>query len=252
MAACLLLPSCHVWRTFSLYQMMPRRCEARAPANRSAICCTWPLWLGTAVSVSKIGSSVKLRTAVIVGTNSLLERDFRAEVVDVQPNPVNIRLTRPPWTQRWIDPRIPRSVAAQSSRPRRPFRAPCRGEYLVDMPPRGNEYARWNVAISPRIPRAIHLMPEREADGGAKRTYRRSILAQVAVIPASGDGPESDPTGVKLDQWQDSLGQQRPGPGGREWLPKRLIALNDSRLKTCSLLEPLRGSWLMTVRATPT
>src|SRR5579859_562299 len=80
-------------------------------------------------------------------------------------------------------------------------------------------------------------MPEREPHGTAERTYRRCILAQVAVIPASGDGAETGQTGLNLDQWQDPLGQQRPGPGGREWLPERLIVLNDSRLDICSLLE---------------
>src|SRR5215472_1567785 len=61
------------------------------------------------------------------------ERDLRAEVVDVQPNPVDIRPTRPPWTQRWTDPRIPRSQAASRPHPD-DLPRPSRSEYLVDMP----------------------------------------------------------------------------------------------------------------------
>src|SRR6202020_3598682 len=115
--------------------------------------------------------------------------DYRAEgitwavVVPVDAHPVDILPARPPLTNGGIQPGL-RGV--DRPQPRNVGR-PHRTEYVNYMAPGGDEIGRRCVSISPRIPVAIHLVPEGDDNRVAERFHVLGIGTEPGVSVAGRD-----------------------------------------------------------------
>src|SRR5262245_5672710 len=98
------------------------------------------------------------------------------------------------------------------------------------MPPRRYKRRRRDVPIAPRIPVAVHLMPEADDNRVAKVTDAAGIATEVNVVGTGGDRRDRRVGGVDLHVGNNAVSVDSSRERGREWLRPATVIAGQVRL----------------------
>src|SRR6266516_301086 len=105
------------------------------------------------------------------------------------------------------------------------------------MPPRRHERQRRDVPVAPRVPGAVHLVPEADDDRVAEIPDTVRIRAQVVVVVTCGDRRNGGVGGIDLHEWDNAVAADHLCERWLEGLRPAAVVADKVRLGACRLCE---------------